>query len=90
MLVDFAERKDCERPDFYVLTAKDWRKLEKAEVEKLRAKGKNMVFNEQNVAVNRTEIVKKTRKPFEHLGITRELVKKHKETWDKISSYISH
>lgn len=89
VLVDFAGKRD-ERPDFYVLTERDWVKLASVENEKLTAKGKKMELNEQNVPANRTELVKRTREPFGYLGITRELVKKHKETWDKISSYISH
>lgn len=89
MLVDFAGKRD-ERPDFYVLTVRDWVKLANAEVEKLRDKGREMVIEEQNVSINQSEVVKKTGKFFESLGIAWELVEKHKEKWDKISGYISH
>jgi len=82
VLVDFRERGG-ERPDFYVLTEKDWVDFVKGGIEEARAKGKRVELNDRNVPVWLDQ-VNAQGQPYRGMGIRPEKIQHHKEKWDKI------
>ncbi len=54
VLVDFARKSDCERPDFYVLTASDWRAV--LEAYKAKYPGRRLRIAEENDLINEDEV----------------------------------
>jgi hypothetical protein len=75
VFVDFENKKDNERPDFYVLTVKDWEGLLEKELTDNVKKGE-VTINEKNIPI-RTD-------GYQGTGIKPEMLKEHKEKWNKI------
>jgi len=81
VFVDFEKKKENERPDFYILTVKDWEKLLEKEL-KLTGKvqrgeitidGKNMPTWKDG---------------YQGMGIVPRMVEEYKDRWDKIANII--
>jgi hypothetical protein len=80
ILVDFSEKEDNERPDFYVLTLDDWLAFLRTVIEKFPNKG--IEIDADNCPVWTKEV--KDGKPYKGCGITVKDVEHHKEKWGKI------
>jgi len=85
ILVDFANRRETERPDFYILTSNDWLRVIKKEIQKIKEKNpsKRIEIDSENVPVFLDE-VNKYGKPYRGMGIKPNAVQEYKEAWDKI------
>jgi hypothetical protein len=78
VFVDFEKKKENERPDFYILTVKDWKKLLKKElIQTGKVARGEVTIDEKNVPIWEDGY---------HQGwkITPEMIKEHQEKWDKI------
>ena len=83
VLVDFAGKSELERPDFYILTVKDWVDFVEGEIEEMRARGKRVELDDRNVPVWLDE-VNAQGQPYKGIGVRPEKIQRHKEKWDKI------
>jgi len=86
VFVDFENKKEDERPDFYVLTVKDWKSLVNRELDSRISAGEVKV-NEKNIPIW-VKKVGKDRKPYEGMGVRPEQIKEYKERWDKITKMV--
>jgi len=85
ILVDFANRRETERPDFYILTSNDWLRVIKKGIQKIKERNpsKRIEIDSENVPVFLDE-VNKYGKPYRGMGIKPNAVQEYKEAWDKI------
>jgi hypothetical protein len=83
VFVDFAERDATERPDFYVLTAGDWRRLLRRKARRARARGKRVVLGKGNLLAWPDQATK-SGKPYVGVSVTPRDITEHREAWDKI------
>lgn len=80
VLVDFADKLETERPDFYVLSVDDWLNFVKEEIRK--RPGKKIEIDKDNCPIWTTQV--KNGKPYRGIGIEVKDVAQHKESWEKI------
>ena len=80
VLVDFADKAEGDRPDFYILSAGDWLVLVKARIRSLP--DKKIEIDSDNCPVWTTQI--KNGKPYRGMGVTIQDVSLHLEAWEKI------
>jgi hypothetical protein len=78
VFVDYMNKKESERADFFVLTVEDWREL----VTENAKRYPNVFVNERNVAVWTTQL--SNGKPYEGTGVKVTMIEKYREAWDKI------
>jgi hypothetical protein len=83
VFVDFENKKENERPDFYILTVEDWKKLLEKE---LKTTGKvergEVTIDEKNMPT--------WKDGYQGMGIKPEGIKEHKERWDKIAKMVGN
>ena len=81
VFVDFQNKKENERPDFYILTVEDWEKLLKKEL-KLTGKVKRgeVTLDERNMPT--------WKDGYQGMGIIPKMIEEHKEQWDKIKKMV--
>jgi len=86
VFVDFAGKKDTERPDFYILTAQEWRAFVKAAKKDYKAKhpDRRVEITKENVIVLPDE-VNKYGQPYRGCGVRPENIQGHREAWHKIT-----
>ena len=89
VFVDYANCSESERPDFYILTSKDWLVLVKERISVIQEKkpDKRIVIDKENVPVFVDEI-NKYGKPYRGISISSNMVQEHKEDWNKIIKMI--
>jgi len=87
-LVDFARKREDERPDFYILTSVDWMNLVNAELGSHISAGKVVIDNE-NVPVWVTQL-NRYGQPYKGMGVQVSQVSAHKECWEKIKTMVSN
>jgi hypothetical protein len=75
ILVDFAEKTELERPDFFILTSTDWKKLIKIILKKYIDDG-SVKIDEKWVPIWEDS--------YKGVGLKPEHLKKYHERWDKI------
>jgi|SRR5215510_13583072 len=83
ILVDFCQKSDSERPDFYVLTDSDWRKVVEDRINPLRKKGKQIELDDQNIAINWSDLNDHW-KPYKGIDVRPSAIQKHFEKWEKV------
>ena len=88
VFVDFAEKSEVERPDFYVLTEKDWVDFVKDEIAEARARGKRVELDGRNVPVW-VDQLNAQGQPYRGMGVRPEKIQHHKEKWDKIVQVVA-
>lgn len=81
IFVDFENKKENERPDFYILTVYDWKKLVEKEFENFISNGE-IVIDKNNVPIWQDE------KKRQGVKIRAEMLGEHKERWNKIIEII--
>ena len=86
VFVDFAGKKDIERPDFYILTAQDWNAVVVSEMKRYLEKhpDRHAEITEQNVLVLLDE-VNASGKAYQGTGVRPEYIQDHREAWCKIN-----
>ena len=81
IFVDFRNKKEDERPDFYILTVKDWETLLKRELESTGyVKNGEVGINEKNIPI--------WKDGYQGMGTKPEMIKEHKEKWNKITRMV--
>ena len=85
VFVDYQHREPNQRPDFFVLSVKDWRKVLERRVAEIKAKNpkKRIKITEENIAVF-VDQIGPSGKPYEGMGIGPSDLTKFRERWDKI------
>lgn len=82
VFVDFADKGEFERPDFYILTVEDWINFLKREITNYPKK--HIRIDEHNVPVWLDE-VNKSGQPYRGMGVRPERIQQHREKWNKIA-----
>jgi len=86
VFVDFANRMNDQRPDFYVLTAGEWRALVIARMEQYQAQHPDRRVEVTNDAVLvLLDEVGRSGHPYKGMGVYPEKIKAHREAWQKIA-----
>jgi len=85
--VDYQGKADNERPDFYILTEKDWVDYINLRKKEMEEKGRKMEINEHNVPIW-PEQVNKYGQPYTGCGIESKYIQQHRERWDKIKKLL--
>jgi len=81
VFVDFEKKKENERPDFYILTVEDWKKLiEKELIQTGKVKRGEVTIDEKNLPT--------WKDGYQGMGIIPEMIKEYKERWDKIANMV--
>jgi len=86
VFVDFANRSDTTRPDFFILTAEDWLRLATAHVSEYnRRKNASLkaYVDQENCPVYPTEITSYG-KPYRGCSVRLQTIAQHHEAWTKI------
>lgn len=81
IFVDFKDKEENERPDFYILTVEDWKKLLEKELKLMgRLKRSKVTIDDKNIPTWKDKT--------QGMSIRAEMIKEHKERWDKIKEMI--
>lgn len=90
VLVDFSNRNEYERPDFYVMNSEDWLEVVNKEIRRIKDKnpGINIEIDSENVPVW-VDQVNKYGKPYRGMGISPKMTQEYKEAWYKIQDQMS-
>ncbi len=88
VFVDFAGKGETQRPDFYVLTYKDWLKLLKNKKKNCLKKSPNRKIEINNGCLYFLDQVNKSGKPYAGCGVRPTDLEKHHEKWEKIKLLI--
>jgi len=87
VLVDFEKKEDTQRPDFYILSVLDWKRLTERKIREGKEKNpggwRDAFINEENALVFPHQL-NKSGKPFVGLGVNVKDVTGFHECWDKI------
>ena len=78
IFVDFENKKDTERPDFYILNAKDWQEFLK-----------NFVVKNPNLSELIDNYIPKWKDNYKGVGVKPKDIIQHKERWDKIEKLLT-
>lgn len=77
VFVDFKNKKESERPDFYILTVEDWKKLLKNElIDTGKVERGDLTIDEKYMPT--------CNDGYQGMGITPHMIVEHKEEWNKI------
>ncbi len=82
IFVDFENKKPNERPDFYILTAQNWKKMLYTELESDISEGE-VIIDEKNVPVWPQQICKNGNL-YKGMSVKPEQIMDHREQWEKI------
>lgn len=88
VFVDFYRKGNLKRPDFYVLTVRDWREFANGKIKQLRARGRDVRLDECNVPIFDKQVNKHGQK-YKGLGVLPNLIKRHEEKWEKIAQALA-
>ncbi len=81
VLVDFMDKVESERPDFYILTADDWLNIVKEEIQK--RPNKKIILDDDNCPIWTTQV--KREKSYRGIGVEVKNVVQYRESWNKIA-----
>ena len=82
VFVDFERKTESDRPDFYILTVEDWKRLlEKELISTGKVERGEVKIIENNIPI--------WRDGYQGMGTRPEMIKEHKEQWDKIREMVS-
>ncbi|MFQ5432680.1 MAG: hypothetical protein ACE5EN_09255, partial [Nitrospinota bacterium] len=82
IFVDFCNKSEFERPDFFILDVEDWISLVKRELKEHL--GIKVIIDEHNVPIWKDQITK-SGKPYEGNSVKPGQIQAYKERWDKIT-----
>jgi len=85
VFVDFAGKDVSARPDFYVLTPSDWRRVVRKRVDVLQSRNpaKRVAMRADNIPIFTDEIGKSGR-PYRGVSVFAEYLQPYREKWQKI------
>ena len=84
VFVDYMNKNEHKRPDFFVLTVKDWKALV---TEVAKQHPNDACVNDRNFLVWRQRLLK-SGKPHEGMAVQVAMIEKYRETWNKIITAI--
>jgi hypothetical protein len=89
VFVDYQHRELTARPDFFVLSVKDWRQVLERRVAEIKSKNpkKRITITDDNVSVFEDEIGPNG-KPYQGMGIRPPDIAEFRERWDKIAKAV--
>ena len=93
IFVDYMQKEENQRPDFFLLTVEDWKELVVEHAtgmcnkwpERYGTYGVDVFLDKYNVSVWRKQLMK-SGKPYEGTGVTVGMIEKHREAWCKIKA----
>lgn len=90
VFVDYQHKETSQRPDFFILSVKDWRKVLEKRVDEIQQKNpkRKIKITDENVSVF-PEQIGPNGKPYAGMGIRSSDLIKYRECWDKIEKAIS-
>jgi hypothetical protein len=85
ILVDYEHREAGQRPDFFVLTVKGWRKVLERRVAEIKARDpkKRITITDENVSVFDDQIGR-SGKPYQGMSIRPSDLSGYRERWDRV------
>lgn len=85
VFVDFHMKSSASRPDFYILSVADWRRVLKRRITEIQERNPEKVISidSENVAVFEEQI-NRHGKPYRGMGIRASDLIRYQEKWDKI------
>ena len=85
VFVDFHLKDPTSRPDFYILSVADWRRVLKKRIAEIHERNpeKIITIDPENVAIFEEEI-NRHGKPYRGMGIRASDLVRYQERWDKI------
>ena len=91
VFVDYAGRGNTDRPDFFVLTEKDWLRVLNKKIQAIHSRrpNKRIIVDDENVPIFIDEINKRG-KPYKGMGVLVEDIQEYREAWVKITSALEH
>ena len=87
ILVDFADKHESERPDFYILTSDDWRNLVTKELKGPISTGE-VLLDDTNIPLWVRQ-VNKQGQPYKGMGVSVSQISAYRECWDRIKTMVS-
>jgi len=84
VFVDYARKKQNERPDFYVLTVNDWREVVKKAVSDYKAKHPDRRVEIENNCPILLDEINRYGNPYKGHSTSVKDINEHKDAWDKI------
>ena len=87
VFVDYEHREPGQRPDFFILNAKDWRRVLEKRVAEIKAKNpkKKITISDDNVSIFEDEIGRDG-KPYRGMSIRPSDIANFREQWGKIAN----
>ena len=88
VFVDFEKKSENERPDYYILSVKDWKKIVKKQVrdDKVKKPNANIEVDEENCYVS----INKAGKDTKGHSVYPKVIEEHKEGWDQLKDYLDN
>jgi len=89
VFVDYQHRQASQRPDFFVLSVKDWRKVLEKRVAEIQTRDpkKRIEITAENASVF-VDQIGPNGKPYTGMGIRPSDLTAHRERWDKIQATV--
>jgi len=86
VFVDFENKPDTARPDFYILNVHEWQAFVKAEAKRYEHKhpGRRVQITKDNVAICLDE-VNRYNQPYTGSSVRPEKIKEYQEDWQKLA-----
>ena len=81
VLVDFYQKREMERPDFYILTVEDWVEL----AHKVIA-----AHPDDRIELDEYNVLFWPKQNYKGTGVIPEQVGQHRERWDKVDAALAH
>lgn len=90
VFVDYQHREPGQRPDFFVLAVKDWRKVLERRVAEIKARNpkKRIAITDENVSVFEDQIGR-SGKAYQGMSIRPSDLSSYRERWDKVARTIA-
>jgi len=90
VFVDYFNKKENERPDFYILSPSEWQVCVKKKIRDRKKKGLSpVVLGEYNEPIFPKEITK-SGKPRVGMTVPIYFIEAHKDSWSKISDGVKN
>lgn len=87
VMVDYEGKSDNERPDFYIMTARDWLDYLDVRKKELKKRGRSFEIDDWNCPIW-VDQINSAEKPYKGCGIEPRYIRQHKEKWEKILNRI--
>ena len=89
MFVDFCNKSETERPDFYILTAEEWHDVVIKVMSQYKEKHPDRRAEIVDGVLVLLDEVNRDGKPYRGCGIGIEHVRQHQEKWEKFQAVVA-